>query len=165
MSNTKKSRYQRVSIKVSTLCALLGILVASALTTILFALFGVGFQKILFNPWFRGPIAVAVVALFVSALLFGLVAGNLLYRFDLPKYGAPTIGVALALLCFLISVTSGALSNFLDQPHDAQFSDYFMRPLVGIVMIGAFPATILGLIYSAIVRREILRQEDKSFED
>lgn len=105
---------------------------AALLTTILFAFVGVGFHQILIDPRFRAPIAVAVIALFAAALSLGRIAGN------------------------LISAISGALVNFFSEIHEPRaFTDYVIRPVVGIIIIGAFPAFVFGLIYSAMVRKAL----------
>lgn len=147
-----RSNYQRASIKASVICALFGLLVAALIWGIL----GVGLHEIIVNPWFRWPIAVGVIVLFLAAISFGLVAGNLIYRFGLSTYRPAVIGIILAWVCLTISALAAVSVNFVSEIGSAHaFNDYLLRPAGGIIVIGLIPALLLGLVYSVLVRSDL----------
>ncbi len=160
MRELRKSQYQRVSIKYSVICATSGLVMAFALAAMIFSLLGSSFGEILTNRLFREPIMVAVAALFAAASALGLFAGNLIYRVGAQSSRIWLIGVTLAWSCMLISVLAGGSINFLNEMNGtfgavAAFQGYVFAPVVWVVLVGCLPATVLGLLYAASVRKAL----------
>jgi hypothetical protein len=151
-----KSNYHRASIKASIICAMFGLLVAALISAIVWGILGAGLHEIILAPWFRGPVLVGIIVLFVSTVFFGFVAGDLIYRFGLKAHATPVIGIALAWTCLIISVLCATSVNFVAEMGESDaFNDYILRPAGGIIVIGLIPAFLLGLVYSTIVSSEL----------
>lgn len=133
---------------------------ASVLAAAIFGVLRVGFGEILTNRWFKEPIMIAVVTLFAAAILFGLVAGNLIYRVGVQSLRVWLIGVALAWSCLLLSVLAGSSINFLSEMSGTfgaakAFQDYVFAPVAWVAIFGLLPAAGLGLLYAASVKKAL----------
>lgn len=156
-SQADRLRLQRAGANYSLICAVLGLLIAALMTTVLLGLLaGSGLHEILIDPYFRAPIAVAVISLGAAAWVLGRLAGDLVYRFSLAGPATPIIGVLLALTCLIISVSAGYVTHFLSSIHQPEMLlDYVIWPAVAVMGFGFVPALILGLAFSSMICSEI----------
>ena len=160
MENSKtaqndEQRLRRAGAKYSLISAGLGLLIAALITTVVFGLLGTGLHEILFDPYFRAPIAVAVITLGVGAWLFGRVPGSLVFRFGSANLATVFIGIILAMSCLVISVSAGYLTHFFSSIHKSEMlSDYVIGPAIAMIGIGSIPALVLGLGFSAMIQSE-----------
>jgi ribose/xylose/arabinose/galactoside ABC-type transport system permease subunit len=126
------------------------------LSTTLFAFVGVSIFEMILSPLFGLPVLVAIIALYVSAGLLGYIAGGLVYRFGLRSFATPLSGMALSIVCLLFATLAGTSLNFFSNISEpGSLDDYVIRPSVGIITFGSFPALILGLIYSVLMRESL----------
>jgi hypothetical protein len=142
--------------KYSLICAGFGVLVAALMTTVLLGLFaGTGLHDIVFDPYFRSPIAAALLSLAVSAWLSGKLAGRSIARIGLFSFGTWVVGVVLALSCLVISVSAAFATHFfVSRDQLGSCNDYIIGPALGIIYFGFIPAVFLGLAFSAMIRSE-----------
>lgn len=145
-----EQRLERAGGKYALLCAGFGVLIAGVITTILS---GGELQEIILHPYFRSPIAIALVSLGVSAWLLGRLSGRLIVRFPGNTFVTPAIGVALALSCLIISVVCAFIMHFfVSRDQLGHFGDYILAPALAIMAIGLIPAMLLGLVFAALMR-------------
>ncbi len=125
------------------------------MTTVVFGLLGSGLHEIVVLPYFRAPIAVGVVTLFVAAYFFGRLAGALVFRFGIRSSATPIIGILLALGCLGLVVASAFATHYVSSIHQPEMlDDYVIGPALNIIGIGFAPAVILGLVFSWMIRSE-----------
>ena len=154
MRELRKSQCQRVSIMYSVVCATLGLMMALLLVTLILGADAIG------REIFRDSSIIAIVALYTAALILGLVAGGLIYRVGVRGPRIWLIGIGLAWSCLLISVVAGSSMNFFSERHNAPsvadaFTDWIIKPLFWIVLLGGLPALGLGLFYAARVKKAL----------
>jgi len=151
-----KSHYQRASIQASLICAIFGLLAAGLINAIFWGILGGGIQEIMIAPWFRGPIVVAILVLFVASIALGYIAGGFIYRFGLQTNVTAIVGIALAWCCLFLSAVVGTSVNYFSEMGELDaFHDYIVKPATSVIVVGLLPALLLGLVYSAIVRSDL----------
>jgi hypothetical protein len=154
MRELRKSWCQRVSIRYSVICATLGLMMALLLVALILGTDAIG------REIFRDSSVIAIVALYAAALILGLVAGGLISRIGVHDPRIWLMGIGLAWSCLLISVLAGSSVNFFSEKHNAPsgaeaFTDWIIKPLFWIVLLGGLPALGLGLFYAARVRKAL----------
>ncbi len=150
---TEKYELARAGVTYSLICAGLGVLVAGVLTAILLAPFGSGLVDILPHPYFRSPIAAALISLAIAAWILGRAVGIIIWRVGPASKWVYPLGILLALTCLLISVVAAFTTHFFVSRQElGDFNDYIVGPALGIVGFGFLPALILGLVFSIMIR-------------
>jgi hypothetical protein len=154
MKELRKSQCQRVSIRYSVICATLGLAMAFLLITLILGADAIG------REIFQDSSVVAIVTLYAAALVLGLVAGDLIYRVGVRDPRVWLIGVGVAWGCLLISVFAGSSMNFLTERHNEPsvgdaFTDWIIKPVFWVMLLGVLPALGLGLLYAARVKKAL----------
>lgn len=164
MEESKQHLCASVGMKISLLCAALGVITAFSL---MFAIFGAnGVYDLLIDEGLQiqaGVIA-GIIALFIFAASLGRIAGKVVCRKARGLTGAAFVGICLALGCVALSIVAGAPFSFLVQelsdtysPHKSSLFIFIVAPLYWIMMFGALPAMLLGVLYGALVRRKLAK--------
>ena len=158
MRELRKSQCQHVSIKYSVICATLGLAMALLLVILIFGVVGV--REMSGRYIFQESSIVAVATLYAAALALGLVAGGLVYRIGVRDPRIWLIGIGLAWSCLFLSVFVGSSMNFLTERYNDPsvadaFTDWIIKPVFWVVLLGGLPALGLGLIYAAGVKNAL----------
>lgn len=141
-----KNHYKSAAAKCSLLFATIGLLSALLFLALLDGLSLIGY--------FPKSIMTAVVALYFAAAYFGSVAGSLIYESRGAGLGVWLTGIGLAWLCLGISVLAGSSVEFLSTNRSFEdFGDYIFQPLMWVLLVGIIPAFVLGLLYTATVKK------------
>lgn len=142
----EENHYRSVALKFSLVFATLGLF--SAL--LILALFGA--TGVIVD--ISGSIITGVIALYIAAAGFGLVAGNLIYWLKGRGIGVWLTGIGLAWSCLVISALAGSSVEFLSSSRNwMDFGDYIIKPLIWVMLVGIIPAFILGVLYAATVKK------------
>lgn len=144
----EKNHYKRAALTLSLIFATLGLLCALLILAL--------FDGINLAMRFPIPIFTGVIGLYSAAYCFGLVAGNLINQFEGQGLGVWCTGIGLAWICLLISALAGSAVEFLPSHRNWQdFGDYIFKPLFWVMLVGIIPALILGVGYTAAVKKFI----------
>jgi hypothetical protein len=143
-----------IGMRTGLICAGLGALIAALLLTIMRGWWFVGVDAKLF---------VGVAALFVAAGFFGKKVGVYLCRRRNNTGINMSIGIALAFGSIAIAVLAGAVCYVF--VHDAnqiievtEIPAIFLGSLVSVLIIGAIPAAVLGVVYGLLVGMQLERK-------
>jgi hypothetical protein len=158
MGELRKSRCQRVSIKYSVICATLGLAMALLLVMLIFGVSGI--SEMSGRYIFQDSSIVAIVTLYAAALILGLFAGGLIYRVGVHGPRIWLIGIGLAWSCLFLSVCIGSSMNFLSERYSElstanAFTDWIIKPVFWVILLGGLPALGLGLFYTARVKKAL----------
>ncbi len=133
---------------IAVLCATLGLLVAVVIS-LLFGVLGLAVQ-------FPDAIISGLIALYLSAYLFGKTAGNLFHLSKNNESKIWFIGIFLAWICVLAMGLAGSLVYFFKDFHranlSATFTDYIFKPMFWITFFGFFPSLLLGLLWTKLMK-------------
>ncbi len=154
INENEKQMFTQVGAKYALLCSVFGLLIAGAISAVLFASVGIGLHEIILI--IRTPVAVAVFSLFASAFLLGRASGALIRRFGIGSIATPLISIALAFSCAVAATTAGVVTGILGHNSNDSFAMTWILQLIGtIVGIGSVPAMILGLSFWAMIRASV----------
>lgn len=158
MRGLMKSHCRRVSVKYSVICATLGLAMALLLVLLMFGARGIA--EMFDSHLFRDSAVTALVTLYAAAVTLGLVAGGLICRVGLRGPRVWLIGIGLAWCCLLLAVLVGSSMNFFGEMHNEPsasdaFTDWIFKPAFWVVLFGGLPASGLGLLYAAGVRKAL----------
>jgi hypothetical protein len=161
MEESRRSQYQRVSIKYSVICATLGLAMALLLVFQIFGARGIG--EMFGSYEYQASTIIALITLYAAALILGKVAGGLIHRVGVHGPRVWIIGVALAWSCLIFAVIIGSSINFFTEIYkepsvaDA-FMDWVFKPTFWVLLFGVLPALGLGLLYAAGMRKSLGRR-------
>lgn len=161
MKESRRSQYQRVSIKYSVISATLGSAMALLLVFQIFGARGMG--EMFDSHEYQASTIIALATLYATALTLGSVAGGLIHRVGVHDPRVRIIGVGLAWSCLIFAVIIGSSMNFFSEMHSAPsvadaFMDWIFKPTFWVLLYGGLPALGLGLLYAAGVRKSLGRE-------
>lgn len=153
-----KSQCQRVSIKYSVICASLGLATAIFLVMLMVGVDGI--TGAFGRGIFQDPLLLAIVTLYASALVLGLIAGGLIHRAGVRGPKIWLMGIGLAWSCLFLSVFLGSFIDFLREWHNAlsvgyAFMSWVIKPVFWVILVGSLPALGLGLLYATRVKKAL----------
>ena len=133
------------------LCAFFGAVIAAAI------MLALGLMDASNIPRLTPTILVGLVALFVGAGFFGKKAGNFLCEKGNSTAMNVLIGIALAYGSIAIAFAAGSfwaiVISGVDAGNVVAFLFYFIAIFMAVV--GAIPATLLGVLYGFLMRNEL----------
>lgn len=96
----------------------------------------------------------SVAGLYFGGLLTGSVTVELVCSGQETPGRMGIIGLAVAWLTFLLQISFGVAFEFSRHSYRTwSFGDYVFKPFFWIILFGAVPATVLGLIYARQLRK------------
>lgn len=103
-------------------------------------------------------VIITLITLSVVGAILGRTAGHVICRRRSSRAGAALVGICLAISCLVAAVLVAALFSVVVQPSldSAGVSGLFA---LMTVIVGALPATALGVLYGMVVRWRIAKVE------
>lgn len=155
MDEAIKKKCEAVGLQQSLIFATTG-LIAAALLVIL--MLGVKITLELLTNNYKS-ILIAVSALYISALILGIIAGGVICRYKAQDIKNRLVGIMLAESTLFISVLAGSCVEFFaNRKYQQAFEAYLLKPLFWVMFLGCIPALILGIIYSRKVEKQIAKE-------
>ena len=116
-----------------------------------FILFLMGFVQT--RPDFLLHFLTSVAGLYIGALLLATIVMGLLCSGELSATRRNFIGLAVAWGTLIIQVLFGVSLEFSRSSNTSgAFGDYVIKPLFWVILFGAVPVSILGLLYAKLLK-------------
>jgi hypothetical protein len=153
MDNHKSHACGRIGSTHGVLCAALGILV-------IVLIFGPSRLIDLIKnsePGFILSLGLALLSLFVSAAVLGMVAGRVICSGENQMHVNLAVGIALAFTTIVVSVLIGTTSGVLMSGGNESTNLFtvFLGLMFWILLFGGIPAAGLGVLYGVLVRKQL----------
>lgn len=159
MTEIKEQQCASVGMRVGLLCATLALIVP--------LVFVIPYAKDMYrykaadNLMTLGVVAFILVVFYASAAILGKTAGKIIGRSKRGLGAANSVGICLALGCLAVTAVTADFSISLAKRLSGQ-SERFGLLSGLIILFGALPAILLGVLYGVLVRRRLTKAEGHS---
>lgn len=109
------------------------------------------------EPGFILSLGLALLSLFVSAAVLGMVAGRVICSGENQMHVNLAVGIALAFTTIVVSVLIGTTSGVLMSGGNESTNLFtvFLGLMFWILLFGGIPAAGLGVLYGVLVRKQL----------